>query len=94
MSTQTNIDQHHRLIEMSPFQRAIAVTKAEYVRRLHATAPQDLASLSFASASAMCFQRIQGMEDFCLILMNLAEPIPVPSKMVSDINLEEPKLKS
>lgn len=88
LAVKAAVDQHNRLLEMPSFQKAIAVAKAEYTRRLHAIAPDKLDSANFMAASAMCFQRIQGMEDFCDVLMHLGEPIPVLAKIKDQDNLK------
>lgn len=90
LQEKSNSDQHARLIESVAFNRAISVAKDEYVRRLHEMAPRNLDSPNFAGASAMAFQRLQGVEDFLLILFNLGEQIqPMPKKDL-ELNLKEP----
>ena len=86
----STVTQHNRLIEQPSFVRAIEVAKAEYARRLNAMAmaPEQPAA---ANNGALLFQRLQGVEDFCFILFNLAEPIQQPTKATDNLNLEQPK---
>ena len=89
LKEKANTDQHARLIDSPAFQRAISVAKDEYVRILNSTAPTDLTSPNFAGASAMAFQRIQGVESFLAILFNLGEAIQPLPKIDLGLNLKE-----
>ena len=81
MSSGTNISNHKRMVESAEFQRALDVAKAHYIRALHHAAPNNLDSPNFASAAAMSFERIQGMEDFIHVLVTLADvPPPLPDR--------------
>jgi hypothetical protein len=84
------VEGHNRLIESPEFQRAIETSKAQYLRALHGVAPSvlgDNPNPAAANISALLFQRIQGVEDFCAILFNLAEPVPEMPKPSDPDNL-------
>ena len=67
------VSAHRRMTDSPEFQRAIDFAAQHYVRSLHGIAPTDLTHPNFMAASAMNFQRIQGMQDFITVLMNLSE---------------------
>jgi hypothetical protein len=91
MSSGNNVSAHRKMLESPEFQRAIDYAKSHYTRALHASAPNNLDSPNFASAAAMSFERIQGMEDFISILMTLSEtPPPLPERARGGDNLEQP----
>ena len=86
----STVTQHSRLIEQPSFTRAIEVAKAEYFRRLNAMAV-DTSAPNAASTGSLLFQRMQGVEDFCLVLFNLGEPIELPKKPSDNLNLDQLK---
>jgi hypothetical protein len=91
MSSVDNVSKHRKLLEDPTFERAVLFAKAQYVRRLHEIAPGDLSIPNFASAAAMSFERIQGMEDFIAILFSLSESTPLPERLKVSDNLEKVK---
>jgi hypothetical protein len=96
MSSGDNISKHRKLLEDPAFERGVFFAKAQYIRRLHEIAPPNLDAPSFATAAAMCFERIQGMEDFIDVLFKLSESTPLPQRSKVSDNLEplEPNPKN
>ncbi len=75
---------HKALIERADFQNSLRTAMAQYTRRMCELAPASLDSANQLQASAMCFQRIQGMNDFVNTLLSLAEVPRQPAKVQSD----------
>lgn len=75
---------HKSLIERADFQNSLRTAQAQYTRMMCALAPANLDTPNQLQASAMCFQRIQGMNDFVSCLLNLAEVPRQPAKVQSD----------
>lgn len=88
MSSNNNIASHKRMIESPEFERAMQFAQLQYMRRLHEIAPDKLDAPGFAGAAAMCFERLQGMEDFIKILNTLADAVQLPEPRVLQDNLE------
>jgi hypothetical protein len=84
----TWISDHRKLLDTPSFQRAIDYASRHYVRSLHGIAPSDLTHPNFMAASAMNFQRIQGMHDFIAVLMALSEVPPPRAAGKSSDNLD------
>jgi hypothetical protein len=80
LSSAQNIDEHHRMIESAAFQRAIQAAQAHYVRAMCATAPPEIGTEEYQRASSTVFNRIQGMNDFVSLLLQLAELPQPPSE--------------
>lgn len=78
---------HRAMIDDDDFRRSITVAQAQYTRVICDLAPISLDSPNQLQASAMCFQRIQGMNDFVTVLMNLGETPKLPERKSTD-NLE------
>lgn len=74
LSSKKLSEEHGRLIDSEAFSRAISAAREQYVRRMCDLAPASLDTPNQLQASAMCFQRIQGCNDFIEILYNLATP--------------------
>jgi len=75
---------HRALLELPQFQLAVRVAQAQYCRICCAASPTNLDSPNQLQASAMCFQRIQGMNDFINVLLNLAETPRLPPRRTDD----------
>ena len=74
---------HSTLIDAPAFQKAIKTALAQYVRVMCNIAPDKMDSPAQLQASAMCFQRIQGANDFVDTLLKLGQqpqsPLPKPN---------------
>jgi len=71
--------EHSALLDRAEFQRAIEVAMAQYTRTMCQLAPTSLDTPNQLQASAMCFQRIQGANDFvhCLLTLSTIQKIEV-----------------
>lgn len=67
------IDEHHRLVESEPFQRAIQVAQAQYVRIVTGSKPPGMDKESHEHACANAFQRIQGATEIIDLLCKMGE---------------------
>jgi hypothetical protein len=84
----TWISDHRRMVDSEVFQRAIDHASRHYVRSLHGIAPTDLTHPNFMAASAMNFQRIQGMHDFIQVLLCLSEVVKKTESVKLSDNLD------
>lgn len=87
LESSNNISAHRKMVDSAEFRRAIDYASRHYVRALCGIAPTDLMQPNHVVASGMCFQRIQGMQDFITALVNLSEVPPTKTGKPSD-NLE------
>lgn len=83
-----NIIEHRKLLDTPAFQTAIAVAQQAYTRALCDIAPGNMLEANYQAASAACFNRLQGMSDFCALLLNLSETPQPPGRKPTD-NLDQ-----
>ena len=83
LSSSNDVKAHRKLIDEPSFRNAIRVAQAEYTRTMCMLAPSSMDSPSQLQASAMCFQRIQGMNDFVSVLLKLGETPKMPTQKQS-----------
>lgn len=75
---------HRTLIMSQAFQDALVPAQMHYVRAMCAMAPQSLDTENYLQAAAMCFARIQGMNDFVSLFCGFAEVPVQPAKSAQD----------
>jgi hypothetical protein len=76
VETKKLAEEHRRMVDSEPFVRAVRAAREQYTRVMCNLAPTSLDTPNQLQASAMCFQRIQGVNDFINILVSLADPPP------------------
>lgn len=84
MQSEPFMKAHRNMVDAEVFQRGIKTAMAQYTRVMCQIAPSSMDSPNQLQASAMCFQRIQGANDFLNILLNLAETPAIPTKRDPD----------
>jgi hypothetical protein len=75
----TACKEHMAMIDSAVFRRSLDAAKAAYVRAICDMAPGDLSGERYLEASAFAFGRLQGMNDFCGLLLNLAQEQQKPA---------------
>ena len=81
-------DDHQKMVDSAMFRRSLDTAKAAYVRALCDVAPGDPSSERYQEASASMFNRIQGMNDFVALLLNLNVSPAKPTSALKGQNLE------
>lgn len=82
------IDEHHRLLELPAFQRAISMGVSHYQRAMAAALSGDPTADNYMQASAIVAAKMQGAQEVIQCICQLAEiPPPMPQRKDAD-NLE------
>jgi hypothetical protein len=79
------VSAHNSLVESPELRRQLRIAKDEYCRRL-CSKPLD-GGEPMSVASAMRFQKIQGVEEYLEIFFNLADQPTLPPKVGDQDNL-------
>ncbi len=89
LSDANKVAAHKSLIARDDFRLSLATAQRAYTRALCDIAPGNMAEQNYSQASAAAFNRLQGMSDFCAVLLNLAENPPPPIRSTLSQNLDQ-----
>ena len=91
IASQTNVDNHRKIIDSTMFQRSEDAAIAEFTRAVVSLAGgHDLNAPGSDQAAAASFHMIQGAYNYIEVFRRLAEPYAKPSQAGKIVGMDSP----